>query len=86
MFVGAITRDSVRQALVAGITAEQMVAYLRLNVLPTLRGERGAVPLAVQEQIRLWASERARVRCAAAAMYALPSRALFDKVLCDYGE
>ena len=52
MFVGAITRDSVRQALVAGITAEQMVAYLRLNVLPTLRNERGAVPLAVEEQIK----------------------------------
>lgn len=34
MFVGAITRDSVRQALVAGITADQMVAYLRLNALP----------------------------------------------------
>lgn len=80
--VGSITRDSVRAALVAGITAAQILAYLRLHAHPALAGEpAGAVPRAVAEQIALWAVERQRVTCNDGQLYELPTQAMFDAAL-----
>jgi transcription initiation factor TFIIH subunit 4 len=80
--VAALTRDSVRHALVAGITADQIVAYLRQRAHPALRREKApSVPVAVAEQIALWAHERARVKCEPGALYTLPSRNVYTRAL-----
>merc|ERR1712146_643383 len=82
MVVGAVNRDSIRQALVAGITAEQIITYLRQHAHPSLVVDGApAVPIAVAEQITLWARERARVQCSRAALYTLPNDRLFTDAL-----
>ena len=44
LFVGTITRDSANEALVKGITAEQMVAFLRQHAHPRAAARACAVP------------------------------------------
>lgn len=81
LVVGAITRESVRTALVAGITARQILAYARQHAHSSVTGP--PVPLAVAEQITLWASERERVQCRAAALFTLPAAALYRAAVAE---
>jgi transcription initiation factor TFIIH subunit 4 len=84
LVVGMVTRDSIRQALMAGITADQILAYLQLKAHPALTAESAvAVPIAVSEQISLWATERARVHCDRAALYTFPDDALFQRAVAE---
>jgi transcription initiation factor TFIIH subunit 4 len=84
LVVGIVTRDSIRQALMAGITADQILAYLQLKAHPALIAENtAAVPIAVSEQISLWATERARVHCNRAALYTFPDDALFQRAVAE---
>lgn len=60
--VGILTRDSVRQALRGGITAEQIIGYLTQHAHSKMLEGENAQPLppTVVDQIRLWENERNR--------------------------
>lgn len=66
LVVGVLTRDSVRQALKGGITAEQIVSYLEQYAHPNMMNTESAVktrsslPPTVVDQIKLWENERNR--------------------------
>lgn len=60
LVVGIISRESVRQALKSGITAEQIVSFLRQHAHPECYKELPALPSTIADQIKLWAMERDR--------------------------
>jgi transcription initiation factor TFIIH subunit 4 len=62
LVVGAITRDSVRKALLSGITADQIISYLTTYAHPQMRKNKPLLPVTVQDQIRLWELERNRIK------------------------
>ncbi|XP_064649377.1 general transcription factor IIH subunit 4-like isoform X2 [Lineus longissimus] len=62
MCVANITRDSVRQALQMGITAEQILHFLRSNAHPETLKHTPVIPATVSDQIRLWELERDRFK------------------------
>lgn len=58
-----ITRDSVKQAFRLGITAHQILRFLKMHAHPRLRnGEQPLVPTNIQDQIWLWDREQSRVQ------------------------
>lgn len=66
LVVGVLTRDSIRQALRGGITADQIVSYLEQYAHPNMKLVESAVksksplPPTVIDQIKLWENERNR--------------------------
>lgn len=59
--IGNLTRESVRQALRSGITAEQIVGFLRLHAHPRMIAVGPpTLPPTVVDQIKLWENERNR--------------------------
>ncbi|XP_076308554.1 general transcription factor IIH subunit 4 marionette isoform X2 [Tachypleus tridentatus] len=58
--VGILTRESVRQALRSGITAEQIINYLQIHAHQEAMKEKCVIPPTVMDQIRLWEVERDR--------------------------
>ena len=83
LYVGMLTREAVLEALSSGISADQIVQYLRTHAHPQTRKKGGpAVPLTVSDQIRLWARERTRVKEAPAVLYCdFPTETnMYDKV------
>jgi len=62
MVVGMITRDSIRSALNHGITADQIITYLRTHAHPEMKKNMPVLPLTVVDQIRLWEMERNRLK------------------------
>ncbi|XP_053614279.1 general transcription factor IIH subunit 4 [Plodia interpunctella] len=67
LVVGVLTRESVRQALRGGITAQQIIHYLEQHAHPQmLKSETSLIrstsvlPPTVVDQIKLWESERNR--------------------------
>nr|CAG4641623.1 EOG090X04KD [Eurycercus lamellatus] len=58
--VGIITRESIRQALKSGITAEQIVSFLRQHAHPECYKEPPVLPSTIADQIKLWSNERDR--------------------------
>ncbi|CBK19514.1 General transcription factor IIH subunit 4 [Caenorhabditis elegans] len=72
MSVGMITRESVRGALQHGITAAQIISFLRANAHPQCIATSGPVnclPITVADQIRLWEDERRRMNLKDAYIY-----------------
>ncbi|KAG0738905.1 hypothetical protein G6F57_002546 [Rhizopus arrhizus] len=69
MVTGVITRDSIRNALVKGITAEQIIYYLQSHAHPQMRKETPVLPLTVVDQIRLWEMERNRLKPTPSYLY-----------------
>lgn len=76
MSVGVLTRDSVRRALQVGITASQIVSFLRSNAHPKTilaanesGGTLQCVPITVADQIHLWEDERHRLTFTDAVIY-----------------
>uniref|UniRef100_F1L5B4 General transcription factor IIH subunit 4 n=1 Tax=Ascaris suum TaxID=6253 RepID=F1L5B4_ASCSU len=76
MSVGMLTRDSVRRALQVGITASQIISFLRANAHPETVAAANAspgvihcVPVTVADQIRLWEDERHRLVFFDSALY-----------------
>lgn len=63
MVVGVLTRESIRQALRGGITAEQIISYLTQHAhSQSLKGDVvHPLPPTVVDQIRLWELERNRL-------------------------
>nr|CAG4650904.1 EOG090X04KD [Simocephalus serrulatus]SVE94182.1 EOG090X04KD [Simocephalus serrulatus] len=60
LVVGIITRESIRQALRSGITAEQIVSFLRQHAHSECYKEPPVLPSTIADQIKLWALERDR--------------------------
>lgn len=71
MVVGILTRDSVRQALRGGITAEQIIGYLKQHSHPQLLKADAKNPLhpTVVDQIKLWELERNRLTYSDGVLY-----------------
>jgi transcription initiation factor TFIIH subunit 4 len=62
LFVGLLTRDSILSAVSKGITAHQIISYLRANSHPkALSQVIYGVPETVVDQIEAWAAERTRI-------------------------
>ncbi|MEW5304728.1 MAG: hypothetical protein WDW36_007320 [Sanguina aurantia] len=82
LFVGAINKDSVGRALVAGIGAEEIVRYLTQHPHRNVAGKTPIVPEVVSDQLRLWEADTHRVRMDAATLYdSFGPGPLFDEVL-----
>lgn len=56
--IGLITRDSVRQALKSGMSAQQIINYLVMHAHPTVKDNQHQLPPTVIDQIYLWERER----------------------------
>ena len=61
MVVGMITRDSIRSALINGITAIQIIEFLKKHASKEMRKNSPVLPVTVVDQIRLWELERNRL-------------------------
>ncbi|KAL5011470.1 hypothetical protein ScPMuIL_010021 [Solemya velum] len=69
MSVGNLSRDSVRDALIRGITAEQIVNFLRVHSHPEMLKKEPVLPPTVTDQIRLWELERDRFKFTDGVLY-----------------
>lgn len=69
LYVGMLTRESVQNALRAGVDAEQIVAYLRAHAHKQVRKKKPSVPGTVCDQIRLWARDMMRVQSDECVLY-----------------
>ncbi|ORX56886.1 transcription factor TFIIH complex subunit Tfb2 [Hesseltinella vesiculosa] len=69
MVTGLVTRDSVRNALIKGITADQMITYMQSHAHPQMRKKTPILPLTVVDQMRLWEMERNRLKATPAYLY-----------------
>ncbi|CAO3620088.1 unnamed protein product [Cunninghamella echinulata] len=69
MVVGVISRESIRNALIKGITADQIISYLHSHAHPQMRKRTPILPLTVIDQIRLWEMERNRLKTYPAYLY-----------------
>ncbi|KAI8811666.1 transcription factor Tfb2-domain-containing protein [Cladochytrium replicatum] len=69
MVIGLITRDSIRDALLRGIGADQIIQYLEVHAHPEMRKQTPVLPATVVDQIRLWELERNRIRAIPGFLY-----------------
>ncbi|KAL3289193.1 hypothetical protein HHI36_003628 [Cryptolaemus montrouzieri] len=70
LVVGVITRESVRQALRGGITADQIIGYLKQHAHEQmLQDSRNPLPPTVVDQIKLWELERNRLTYQEGVLY-----------------
>ncbi|KAK5672436.1 RNA polymerase II transcription factor B 52 kDa subunit [Batrachochytrium dendrobatidis] len=69
MVIGIITRDSVREALAKGISAEQIIAYLTTHAHPEMKKGSPVLPTTIVDQVRLWEMERNRLRISRGHLY-----------------
>ena len=61
MVSGRITRESIRNAIHQGITADQIITYLTTHAHPEMTKELPILPPTVVDQIRLWQIEGERM-------------------------
>ncbi|KAF5270866.1 hypothetical protein FQA39_LY08311 [Lamprigera yunnana] len=86
--VGILTRESIRQALRGGITAEQIIGYLKQHAHPQMLQSdlSHALPPTVVDQIKLWELERNRLVYSDGVLYSqFLSQADFN-VLREYAQ
>ncbi|KAJ4460669.1 putative general transcription factor IIH [Paratrimastix pyriformis] len=69
LVVGSVTLESVRRALMFGITADQITSFLYQHAHPQQRLRRPVIPEAVRDQIFLWEAERNRLLFQRAAVF-----------------
>ncbi|KAF9558831.1 transcription factor Tfb2 [Agrocybe pediades] len=82
LVVGSITRDSVKKALMNGISADQIISYLVTHAHPQMRKNNPLLPVTVQDQIRLWELERNRLKSREGYLYTnFASQADYEFVL-----
>ncbi len=67
--VATLSRESVQQALASGITAEQILHYLRSRAHPIMLKQTPIVPPTIADQIRLWEIERERLQFTDGVLY-----------------
>ncbi|KAJ2425172.1 RNA polymerase II transcription factor B 52 kDa subunit, partial [Coemansia sp. RSA 2522] len=81
LVTGAITRNGVRQALMHGITADQIITFLTANAHPQMQSRTPVLPVTVTDQIRLWEQERNRLHPTQAHFYReFGQRQYFERV------
>ncbi|KAL4218851.1 General transcription factor IIH subunit 4 [Mactra antiquata] len=86
MAVANLTRDSVRAALIRGITAEQIISFLRTRAHQEMAKEGPALPPTIIDQLRLWELERDRFKFNDGVLYSqFLSQGDFEK-LRDYAK
>ncbi|KAI9758875.1 MAG: hypothetical protein M4579_002759 [Chaenotheca gracillima] len=69
MVSGRITRDSIRRAIVTGITSDQIVSYLSTHAHPQMQKNNPVLPPTVVDQIRLWQIEGERMKASAGFLF-----------------
>nr|CAG4643886.1 EOG090X04KD [Lepidurus arcticus] len=67
--VGVITRETIRQALRSGISADQIITFLKQHAHPEAQRMPPALPPTISDQIRLWELERDRFSFKEGVMY-----------------
>ncbi|ERL92616.1 general transcription factor IIH subunit 4 [Dendroctonus ponderosae] len=88
LVVGVITRDSIRQALRGGITADQIIGYLKQHAHERMltADTKQPLPPTVVDQIKLWELERNRLTYNEGVLYSqFLSQADFN-VLKEYAQ
>ncbi|KAF2859907.1 transcription factor Tfb2 [Piedraia hortae CBS 480.64] len=61
LITAKITKSSVRRAMEAGITSDQIISYLQTHAHPIVRRQVPSLPHTVVDQIRLWQIEGERM-------------------------
>lgn len=69
MAVGIITRESIGQALMNGITSKQVINFVRTRAHTEMSNDSPVVPPGVTDQIRLWEMERDRMQFTDGVLY-----------------
>ncbi|XP_014784318.1 general transcription factor IIH subunit 4 [Octopus bimaculoides] len=69
MVVGQITRDSVRSALSCGISADQIIHFLKSHAHEKMLEKMPVIPPTVTDQIHLWELERDRFKFTDGVLY-----------------
>ena len=67
--VGTLSRESVQQALACGISASQIIDFLRTRAHPQMLGNNPIIPPTITDQIKLWEMERDRLRYSEGVLY-----------------
>ncbi|XP_071948018.1 general transcription factor IIH subunit 4-like [Antedon mediterranea] len=67
--VAQLTRSSVQCAIDHGITAEQILHYLRAHAHPDMLTKTPVIPSVISDQIRLWELERDRIHYSDGVLY-----------------
>uniref|UniRef100_A0A8C7XQK7 General transcription factor IIH subunit 4 n=1 Tax=Oryzias sinensis TaxID=183150 RepID=A0A8C7XQK7_9TELE len=67
--VAHLTRESVQQAIANGITAQQIIHFLRTRAHPVMLKQSPALPPTITDQIRLWELERDRLQFTEGVLY-----------------
>ncbi|CAH8540986.1 unnamed protein product [Dicrocoelium dendriticum] len=86
LVVADITRDSVRDALVRGITSDQIISYLKTNAHPDMLHQPPVLPPTVVDQIHLWELERDRFLFQEGCLYEQFSKSTDFEVVRDYAK
>ncbi|XP_035490139.1 general transcription factor IIH subunit 4 isoform X3 [Scophthalmus maximus] len=67
--VAQVTRESVQQAIANGITAQQIIHFLRTRAHPVMLKQTPVLPPTITDQIRLWELERDRLQFTEGVLY-----------------
>uniref|UniRef100_A0A3Q3KFT0 General transcription factor IIH subunit 4 n=1 Tax=Monopterus albus TaxID=43700 RepID=A0A3Q3KFT0_MONAL len=67
--VAQVTRESVQQAIANGITAQQIIHFLRTRAHPVMLKQTPVLPPTITDQIRLWELERDRLHFSEGVLY-----------------
>ncbi|XP_065187328.1 general transcription factor IIH subunit 4-like isoform X2 [Sycon ciliatum] len=84
MAVGLLTRESVHDALGNGITAEQILQFMKMYSHRQMRKNNPIVPPTISDQVRLWQLERDRLRSSEGVLYNQFASASEFQVIRDY--
>ncbi|XP_034765773.2 general transcription factor IIH subunit 4 [Acipenser ruthenus] len=69
LIVAQVTRESVQQAIANGITAEQIIHFLRTRAHPVMLKQTPVLPPTITDQIALWELERDRLQFSEGVLY-----------------
>lgn len=82
LVVATLTKESVNKALGSGISAEQIISFLRKHAHPHVAQKIPVVPETVSDQLRLWETDRNRVQFEPAYFYDdFPTMAIYEAVV-----
>ncbi|XP_052389677.1 general transcription factor IIH subunit 4-like [Carassius gibelio] len=69
LVVAQVTRESVQQAIANGITAQQIIHFLRTRAHPVMLKQTPVLPPTITDQIRLWELEKDRLQFTEGVLY-----------------
>ncbi|XP_031727123.1 general transcription factor IIH subunit 4 [Anarrhichthys ocellatus] len=69
LVVAHVTRESVQQAIANGITAQQIIHFLRTRAHPVMLKQTPVLPPTITDQIQLWELERDRLQFTEGVLY-----------------